>query len=241
MRGRTRRNCPPGLIRPWRGRSATRPSGPVTGSVGRLPETLALAAILHLPATPPHSPQPEYALASLCTKWSSLSFASLWSGRCGPFLVILDEIVLVVLHMLVFVLFYRKSIRSSSRKSSVLCFLLLFCPGHGPPSALPANCPGFLHPSGTAGGGCGMGTLTPAPRSRWLCVRVAPYCGAPRLTSLVAGTTPSRVVRVRIAVGICYQGPRCPTRHPPRGSWPAPCQLLIYCFLARAPAQLSPA
>ena len=119
------------------------------------------------------------------------------------------------------------------------CFC--FSPGHGPPSALPANCPGFLHPSGTAGGGCGMGTLTPAPRSRWLCVRVAPYCGAPRLTSLAAGTTPSRVVRVRIAVGICYQGPRCPTRHPPRGSLPAPCQLLLYCFLALAPAQLSPA
>ena len=135
--------------------------------------------------------------------------------------------------MFVFVLFYKKSIRSSSKKSSVLCFLLLFCPGLGPPSALPANCPGFLHPSGTAGGGCGMGTLTPAPRSRWLCVRVAPYCGAPRLTSLAAGTTPSRVVRVRIAVGICYQGPRCPTRHPPRGSWPAPCQLLFYCFSAR--------
>ena len=160
-----------------------RPSGQVTGSVGQPPETLALAAVLRLPATPPHSPQPEYALASFCTKLSSLSFALFWSGRCWPFVVILDEIVLVVLHMLVVVLFYRKSIRSSSQKSSVFCFLLLFCPGHGPPSALPANCPGFLHPSGTAGGGCGMGTLTPAPRSRWLCVRVAPYRGVPRLTS----------------------------------------------------------
>ena len=142
---------------------------------------------------------------------------SCYSVRNPPNLVFLQEILRVVL------------------------FLLLFCPGHGPPSALPANCPGFLHPSGTAGGGCGMGTLTPAPRSRWLCVRVAPYRGVPRLTSLVAGTTSSPVVRIRIAVGICYQGPRCPTRHPPRGSLPASCQLLFYCFLALAPAQLSPA
>ena len=174
---------------------------------------------------------------------SSLSFALFWSCRCWPFVVILKEIALVVLHIPVFLLFCKKSIKSClpPRKPPCCAFLLLFCPGHGPPSALPANCPGFLHPSGTAGGGCGMGTLTPAPRSRWLCVRVAPYCGAPRLTSLVAGTTPSPVVRVRIAVGICYQGPRCPTRHPPRGSLPASCQLLFYCFLARAPAQLSPA
>ena len=97
------------------------------------------------------------------------------------------------------------------------------------------------NPSGTTRGGCGIGTLTPAPRSRWLCVHVAPYRGVPRLTSLVAGTTSSPVVRIRIAVGICYQGPRCPTRHPPRGSLPASCQLLFYCFLALAPAQLSPA
>ena len=128
-----------------------------------------------------------------------------------------------------------------NRPCCASCFCSVFCSGHGPPSALPAHCPGFLDPSGTAGGGCGMGTLTPAPRSRWLCVRVAPYRGVPRLTSLVAGTTSSPVVRIRIAVGICYQGPRCPTRHPPRGSWPAPCQLLFYCFLALAPAQLSPA
>ena len=97
------------------------------------------------------------------------------------------------------------------------------------------------NPSGTTGGGCGIGTLTPAPRSRWLCVRVAPCRGVPRLTSLVAGTTSSPVVRVRIAMGICYQGPRCPTGHPPRGSLPASCQLLFYCFVALAPAQLSPA
>ena len=56
------------LFRPWRGRCDTRPSGQVTGSVGQPPDTLALAAVLRLPATPPHSPQPEYALASLCTK-----------------------------------------------------------------------------------------------------------------------------------------------------------------------------
>ena len=112
MRGHTRSNCPPWLSRPWRGRSDTRPSGPVTGSVGRLPETLALAAILHLPATPPHSPQPEQALASLCTKLSSLSFALFWSCRCWPFVVILKEIALVVLHIPVFLLFCKKSIKS---------------------------------------------------------------------------------------------------------------------------------
>ena len=174
---------------------------------------------------------------------SSLSFALFWSCRCWPFVVILKEIALVVLHTPVFLLFYRNpsDLVFLQEILRVVLFLLLFCPGHGPPSALPANCPGFLHPSGTAGGGCGMGTPTPAPRSRWLCVRVAPYRGVPRLTSLVAGTTPSPVVRIRIAVGICYQGPRCPTRHPPRGSWPASCQLLFYCFLALAPVQLSPA
>ena len=210
--------------------------------MGRLPETLALAAILHLPATPPHSPQPEYALASLCTKWSSLSFALLWSGRCGPFLVLLDEIVLVVLHMLVFVLFYKKSIRSSSKKSSVLCFLLLFCPGPGPPSALPANRPGFLHPSGTAGGGCGMGTLTPAPRFGWRCVRVAPHRRLPRLTSLATATTfvsggthPNR--REYLFPGATC----CPTRHAPRGSLLAPCRRLFCYFVPLTPAQLSPA
>ena len=167
-----------------------------------------------------------------------------WSCRCWPFVVILKEIALVVLHIPVFLLFCKKSIRSCLSPRNPPCctfFLLLSCPGHGPPSALPANCPGFLHPSGTAGGGCGMGTLTPAPRSRWLCVRVAPYRGVPRLTSLVAGTTSSPVIRIRIAMGICYQGPRCPTRHPPRGSLPAPCQRLFYCFSALTPAQLPPA
>ena len=126
MRGRTRRNCLPGLTRPWRGRSATRPSGPVTGSVGRLPETLALAAILHLPATPPHSPQPEYALASLCTKWSSLSFALFWSCRCWPFVVILKEISLVVLHIPVFLLFCKKSVRSCLSPRNPPCYAF-FC------------------------------------------------------------------------------------------------------------------
>ena len=123
------------------------------------------------------------------------------------------------------------------------CCASCFCSvlGTGRPQPCRQLAQDSFTPPGPPGGGCGMGTLTPAPRSRWLCVRVAPYCGAPRLTSLAAGTTPSRVVRFRIAVGICYQGPRCPTRHPPRGSLPAPCQLLFYCFLALAPAQLSPA
>ena len=106
---------------PWRGRSDTRPSGPVTGSVGQPPETLALAAVLRLPATPPHSPQPEYALASLCTKLSSLSFALFWSSRCQLFIVIREEIVLVVLHMPVFLLFCKKSIRSFGIKSGFCC------------------------------------------------------------------------------------------------------------------------
>ena len=112
---------------------------------------------------------------------------------------------------------------SFSKKSSVLCSSLLFCPGHGPPSALPANCPGFLHPSGTAGGGCGMGTLTPAPRSGWRCVRVAPYRRLPRLTSLATGTTfvsggthPNRR-------GYLFPGATCcPTRHPTRESIAGP-------------------
>ena len=51
-RSPTRRNCRPRLFRPWRGRCDTRPSGQVTGSVGQPPETLALAAVLRLPATP---------------------------------------------------------------------------------------------------------------------------------------------------------------------------------------------
>ena len=46
-----------------------------------------------------------------------------------------------------------------------------------------------LNPPGSTGGGCGIGTFTPAPRSRWLCVLVAPSRRVPRLTSLIAGTT----------------------------------------------------
>ena len=88
--------------------------------------------------------------------------------------------------MLVFVLFYKKSIRSSSQKSSVLCFLLLFCPGHGPPSALPANCPGFLHPSGTAGGGLWHGDSHPGATIQ---MALRPRC------ALLWGATPDIVGR----------------------------------------------
>ena len=174
---------------------------------------------------------------------SSLSFALFWSCRCWPFVVILEEIALVVLHIPVFLSFCKKSIRSCLPPRNPPCcaffpFVLSWAWAALSPTG---KLPGIPPPLRDRRWGCGMGTLTPAPRSRWLCVRVAPYRGVPRLTSLVAGTTSSPVVRIRIAVGICYQGPRCPTRHPPRGSLPASCQLLFYCFLALAPAQLSPA
>ena len=98
-----------------------RPSGPVTGFVGQPPETHALAAVLRLPATPSNSPQTDCALAALCKGLSSLSLTLFWSGRCQPFLVILEEIVLVALHMPVLLLFCKKSIRSFGIKSGFCC------------------------------------------------------------------------------------------------------------------------
>ena len=224
----------------------------MTGSVGQPPETLALAAVLRLPATPPHSPQPEYALASLCTKLSSLSFALFWSGRCQLFLVILEEIVLVVLHMPVFLLFCKKSIRSFGIKSGFCCpsprnrpcCAPRFCSvlGTGRPQPCRQIAQDSSTPPGPPGGGCGMGTLTPAPRSGWRCVRVAPYRRLPRLTSLATGTTSVSGGTHPNRRGYLFPGATCcPTRNPTRGSLPAPCRRLFCYFVALTPAQLSPA
>ena len=167
-----------------------------------------------------------------------------WSCRCWPFVVILEEIALVVLHIPVFLSFCKKSIRSCLPPRNPPCcaffaFVLSWAwAALGPTGKLPRIPPplrdrrwGLWHGDSHPGA-----TIQMALRPRCALSRGATSDIVGRRHHLFAGGAhPNR--RGYLLPGATY----CPTRHPPRGSLPASCQLLFYCFLALAPAQLSPA
>ena len=175
---------------------------------------------------------------------SSLSFALFWSCRCWPFVVILEEFALVVLHIPVFLLFCKKSTKSCLLPRNPPCcgfftfFLSWAWAALSPTGKLPRIPPplrdrrwGLWHGDSHPGASIRM-ALRPRCALSW---GATPDIVGRRYHLSAGGTHPNR--RGYLLPGATY----CPTRRPPRGSLPAPCQRLFYCFLALAPAQLSPA